>query len=136
MARKAGNMALILQFITVFLHSDLGTGYSPGWYICGAITGTHILFGVVIAACPKRIGAALAVAWIVTELAFDIPNGAGTTWVVFDTLAELEAVALGYVLARWRLSAVDSHSRAGHISQMLDPSHAPRKSGGGDNART
>ena len=136
MARKAANMALILQFISVFLHSDLEAGYLPGWYIWGAITGTHILFGVIIAACPKRIGAALAVAWIAKEMAFDIPNGAGANWVVFDTLADLEAGALGYVLARWRLWAVASMCQAGNISQGLDPSDAPRKSIGGENAGT
>lgn len=136
MARKAGNMALILQFITVFLHSDLEAGYMPDWYIWGAITGTHILFGFIIAACPKRIGAALTVAWIVKELAFDIPNGGETVWVVFDTMADLEAGALGYVLARWRLFAVASQYQAGHISQDLDPSDAPQKSRGGNNVGT
>ena len=129
-------MALILQIITVFLHSDLEAGYMPGWYIWGAITGTHILIGVIVAACPKRIGAAMAVAWIVKELAFDIPNGGETVWVVFDTLADLEAGALGYVLVRWRLWAVASQYQADHISQGLDPSDAPRQSSGADDART
>ena len=136
MARKGANVVLILQFITVFLHSDLETGFMPDWYIWGAITGTHILFGVIIAACPKRIGAALAMAWIFKEMAFDIPNGGETVWVVFDTLADLEAGALGYVLARWRLWTVASQYQAGHISQRLDPSEAPQKSSGGDNGRT
>lgn len=129
-------MALILQFITAFLHSDLGAGNMPDWYNWGAITGTHILIGVIIAACPKRIGAALALAWVVKELALDTPNGAGTIWVVFDTMADLEAGALGYFLARWRLWAVASQYQAGHISQTLDPSDAPRKTSGGDDART
>jgi hypothetical protein len=129
-------VALILQFITVFLHSDLEAGFMPDWYIWGAITGTHILFGVIIAACPKRIGVAIALAWVAKELAFDIPNGGGAVWVGMDSLADLEAGALGYVLARWRLWVVASQFQPGHISQAVDPSDAPRKSSGGNDART
>lgn len=43
----------------------------------------------------------------------------------FDTLADLEAGALGFVLAWWWLWAMASQYQTGHISHAFDPSDAP-----------
>jgi hypothetical protein len=94
-------MTALGEGLAVFVRSDLSQGCEPGWYVWGAITGTHILLGIVLSLLPRWSGLAVLALWLVKELAFDMPGADWAALVVLDSAADLGAALAGWLFGRW-----------------------------------
>ncbi len=96
-------MTFVVMMLETLARSDLALGCEPGWYLWGAIACAHALFGVIIAALPRRLWWLFWGGWLAKELALDMPHGGWALLVLGDSVADIQAGLLGFAAARWRL---------------------------------
>lgn len=69
-------MTALADVLAVFGRSDLAPGLDPLWYHWAVVTCSHVLLGILFSLLPRRAALAVLCAWVVKELAFDLPSAA------------------------------------------------------------
>mgnify|MGYP003636445846 FL=1 len=85
-------MSAVLDFLAVFVHSDVA-GPSPAWWHWINAQSSHFLFGVFFAVISPSYGHIGLYLWIAKEGFGDIPNDGNSLKVIADSVADL---AFGY----------------------------------------
>lgn len=83
-------MSAVLDFLTVFAHSDVSEP-SPVWWHWINAQCSHALIGAAFGAFAPRVWCLVFLGWIVKEGFGDIPNGDCAEIVIADSLADLFA---------------------------------------------
>ena len=135
-------MSAMSDVLAVFARSDLAPGLDPLWYRWTTVTCNHVLLGILLSLLPLRAALAVLCAWVVKELAFDLPNGAWAALVWLDSAGDILAGFAGWQLGQWLQSrrgitrtAQGSYQEPSPPNQRLDPHNAPEEIKGSRDGR-
>jgi len=117
-------MTVLMMFLDAMGRSVPFAAGPPFWLVWCAFTCAHVLAGIIIAACPRRLWLPLCGALVAFETAVLLSAGEWSAMAWGAAVADLEAVAGGFLVARWRLSRETEHYTGSAPNQRPDPALA------------